>query len=514
MPLPRPRRASPAAGRFPAAFRRAAIACAAAAVALTAAPPRTQADPAIPDTPAGARFREILEVLNGGDEHALRAYVEARFTPSMRKTGPADPGIAAFLAGQQARGGFDVVRVLDSAPFQVGMLVRARGDSTRTLRYVVGVEPDPPHRISGIFVFDAPPDARGSEAPPLTAGDAVRELDRAVERLAAEGLFSGAVLLARDGVPVLRRAYGEADRASHVPNRPETLFSLASLNKMFTAVAVGRLVEEGRVGWNDPVAKHLEGWLAPGLAERITIAHLLTHTSGLGDYLDKIADDERARSYRDVASFRTLCAEAGIEGAPGEGFRYSNLGYVVLGAVIESVTGRDYFDFVRDVVYRPAGMPRTDSYFSDADVGERAAGYCRAKEIGRGGDEWIPNGTREGVRGTPAGGGWSNVDDLLAFANALTGHVLLDEATTRELLTPRLPTPMGGHYGYGFLIGRSSAGGAVVGHAGGFPGVSTLLRVAPDERWTLVVLANVSGGADLVGEAWRGLAARVAAGEP
>lgn len=482
------------------------------ALAAGAARAGDDAPAAIPDTPAGRRFAEIVAFINAGDSTGLREYAVENFTAGMLRTTPNDPGILGFLIEQHANfGGWDVIRALDSAPEQVGMLVRSRRDAARTLRYVVGTEREPPHRVSGIFLFPAPADATGSEAPPLSAADAIAEFDRVVARLADDGRFSGALLLARDGRPVLRHAHGEADRAFHAPNRPETLFSLASTSKMFTAVAIARLVEAGRLGWDDTVAQHLDGWLAPEIASRVTVRQLLTHTSGLGDYLDQVFDGETLRLFPDVASYKPLCAKAEIAGAPGSEFRYSNLGYVVLGAIIEKASGRDYYDFVRDEVFARAGMTRTAWHENDAVVADRAVGHCRAREIGRDGDGWYTNALVHGLRGTPAGGAYSNVDDLLAFANALTSHRLVGAATTDSLLAPRIATPMGGDYGYGFLIERGRAGARNVGHAGGFPGVGASLRISLDSGWTLVVLSNLTDGASEVVETWRGLAARIAA---
>jgi CubicO group peptidase (beta-lactamase class C family) len=462
-------------------------------------------------TPAGRRFAELIALVNAGDGEALTRFAHEAFSPSMLRVTANDSGILGFLSEQHAMfGGFDVIRVLDSDPEQIGVLVRPRRDPSRRLRYVVGAEPEPPHRVTGLFLFLAPPDATGSEGDALDVDSAVAELGRAVERAAAAGRFSGSFLLARHGAPLLRHAYGEANREHHAPNRPETLFSLASVSKMFTAVAVARLVEDGRIGWDDPVSKHLDGWLPPDLAGRITVRHLLTHTSGLGDYLGEVADGSRVLLLPDVEAYRPLCAEAGASGEPGE-FRYSNLGYVVLGAIIEAASGRDYYDFVRDEVFRPAGMARSAWYSADEVVEGRATGYCRGTEIGREdeGDDWYTNDFLHGVRGTPAGGSHSNVDDLLAFANALRSHTLIGAATTDSLLAPRVVAPMGGEYAFGFLVGRGRTGGRSFGHAGGFPGVSTSFRVWPESGWTLIALSNLSAGADEVVETWRGLMARI-----
>ena len=465
------------------------------------------AEPApLPDTPAAAKFTELMAAMDTRDETRLRTWVAEHFTESMRKAIPGDPGIVPFLVDQQQNlGGFDVHGFLQSADTQFEALVRAREGTRRWLRYVVNVEPEPPHRIAGIFVFPAPGDVVPVEGPPLSLEEGVASLEKRIDALAAAGKFSGAVLLGRNGKPVLRKAWGEAERSFHSPNRPDTLFSLGSLNKMFTAVAVGRLVDRGKLDWDDPVGKYLKGWLPDDVAAKITLRHLLTHTSGLGDYLDALMDGENRLLLDGVAAHRRLVAGSRPAYEPGARFQYSNSGYLLLGAVIEAVSGKDYYAFVRDEVYGPAGMTRSDSYSIDDVVENLATGYLRP---GEGVDTWKTNRSLGGLRGTPAGGGYSTCDDLLAFANALLGYRLLSKETTEALLTPRVKAPFG-DYGFGFGIEKAPGGGTAIGHAGGFPGVSTFLRAYREAGWTLCVLANQSSGPADVMEAWEGLIPRV-----
>jgi CubicO group peptidase (beta-lactamase class C family) len=453
-------------------------------------------------TPAAAKFTALMAEIDGGDEARLRSWVLENFTAEMLRANPGDPGIAQFVVDQQRNlGGFEVLGVLQSHPSQVEVHVRARKGARRDLRYVVSVEPEPPHRIAGIFVFPMAGEVLPAEGEPLTQEAAVAALEREIDRLADGGRFAGAVLLAKDGKPVLRKAWGEAERSFHAPNRPDTLFSLGSLNKMFTAVAIGRLVDEGKVAWDDPVGTHVEGWLSDDLAAKITIRHLLTHTSGLGDFLDRLRDGDSRLALDGVAAHRRLVEGSRPAFEPGSRFQYSNAGYLLLGAVIEAVSRRDYYSFVHDEVYARAGMVRSGSYAMDDVIENLAVGYIRP---GEGVEVWKTNRSLGGVRGTPAGGGYSTCDDLLAFSNALLGNRLLTKATTEAILTPRVTAPFG-EYGFGFGVEKAPGGGTVVGHAGGFPGVSTVLRVYRATGWTLCVLANVSSGPGEIARVWDGL---------
>lgn len=474
--------------------------CLLTAALLLASPPAAEG------SPAAGKFQELMTMIDAGDEARLRSWVLENFSAAMLRANPGDPGIAQFLVDQQRNlGGFEVQGILKSHPSQVEMQVRARKGARRWLRYVVNVEPEPPHRIAGIFVFPMAGEVLPAEGEPLSQEAAVAAFEKEIDRLAEAGKFSGAVLLARDGKPVLRKAWGEAERSFHVPNRPDTLFSLGSLNKMFTAVAIGRLVEEGKVAWDDPVGKHVRGWLPDDVAAKVTIRHLLTHTSGLGDYLDALSAGDSRLLLDGVAAHRSLVEGSRPAFEPGSRFQYSNAGYLLLGAVIEAASGRDYYAFVRDEVYARAGMVRSGSYAMDDVVENLAVGYIRP---GEGVDTWRTNRSLGGLRGTPAGGGYSTCDDLLAFSNALLGNRLLSKETTEAILTPRVTAPFG-EYGFGFGVENAPGGGTVVGHAGGFPGVSTVLRIYRDAGWTLCVLANVSSGPGEITRTWEGLIGRV-----
>jgi len=308
--------------------------------------------------PALVRLEEINAVLRTGDEARIRAYVEASFTDSMRHPAAADPGILPFLLRLSRRHrGFEIVRTIGGGGQGVTAVVRSVAEPSCMYRFNVAVEPAVPHRIAGLFFLAAAPEDLPKETPDLTAEQAIVSFTKQVDRLVGEG-FSGVVLLARGKDVVLQRAAGEADRGLHVPNTLDTVFGLASMNKMFTAVAFAKLVEQGRLAYSDPVGRHLKGWLPGDLAARMTVEQLLTHTSGLGDYLDQIEIDPKLRSARTLAAYRDLVRRSKVEGTPEDGLRYSNTGYVVLGALIEAVSGRDYFDFVRSEIYAPSVTSR------------------------------------------------------------------------------------------------------------------------------------------------------------
>jgi CubicO group peptidase (beta-lactamase class C family) len=266
------------------------------------------------------------------------------------------------------------------------------------------------------------------------------------------------------------------------------------MNKMFTAVAIAQLAEQGRLAYADPIAKFLGGdWIALDAAQRITIEHLLTHSSGLGSYFtDQFLAASRER-FRVIDDYKPLVRGERPAFEPGSEWSYSNTGYLLLGAIIEKVTGGSYYDYVREHICSPAGMNDTDCYDMDKVVPNLAIGYTR--EPGASGQpEWTTNAFKHVIRGGPAGGGFSTVRDLHRFDRALRTGKLVSAKTTELMWSPKPASPQ---YGYGFGL-EGAPGARIVGHSGGFPGISAKLNMYLDSGYTLAVLSNYDQGAMVV----------------
>ena len=323
--------------------------------------------------------------------------------------------------------------------------------------------------------------AAASSVAPVAPELAARTVEDALAAAAAAGRFSGAALIAKGDQIVFQHAYGMADREHAIANTLETRFNLGSMNKMFTAVAIAQLVAHGRLSFQDPLSKFIPDFPTPAAARKIRIEHLLTHTSGLGDYFTE-------RYFRElpttVAGVMAIAREdTALAFEPGTRQRYSNLGFVVLGAVIEKVTGQDYYDYVRDHVFAPAGM--SASSWPNGAVPGRAQEYEISAETG-GRPRADPL-----HRGTPAGGGVSTVGDMLRFSRALLAGRLLPMEYVRLLTSPK-PEVGSDRYGYGFgVIARPLR---IVGHNGGKPGVFAQLDIYPEAGYTTVLLMNQGDG--------------------
>ena len=320
----------------------------------------------------------------------------------------------------------------------------------------------------------------------MTEADALKAVSARADKLASEDEFSGAVLIAKDGRVLFSHAYGLADRNRRIPNTIRTRFRIGSMNKMFTAVATLQLVEAGKIKLTAPLATYLPDYPNREVATKVTIHQLLTHTGGTGDIFGPDFDAHR-NELRTLADYVKLYGRRGLEFEPGSQWAYSNYGFILLGAVIEKVTGHSYYDYVQQHIYAPARMTKTGSLPEDHPVEDRSVGYTKPA----GTNAWVPNTDTLPYRGTSAGGGYSTVEDLARFAHALLSHQLLSPDSTKLLITGKVKAGPGARYAYGFEDARDADGRGWVGHGGGAPGMNGDLKIYPKTGYVVAVLANI-----------------------
>ena len=338
------------------------------------------------------------------------------------------------------------------------------------------------------WIAEAAPAA--SQAPG-EAGIQPEQLTPAIGRLVAEACeadqFSGAVLVAESTEVLYSHACGEASKRFHVANNLQTRFNLGSMNKMFTSVAILQLVEQGVLALEDPISRYVdETWLPKDVTNRVTIHHLLSHTSGLGSYFNDTYWRSSRELFRALDDYKPLIREERLAFDPGTDWAYSNTGMFLLGVIIERATGADYFEHIRQAIYQPAGMVASDSYDMDRPVENLAIGYDRLPT-----GEYENNLYKHVIKGGPAGGGFSTVEDLHRFALALLDGRLV----SRESLELMWTDQAGVGYGYGFALNEVDGVGRIVGHSGGFPGISSSLNIMIDRDLIVVVMSNYGGGA-------------------
>ena len=448
---------------------------------------------AFPDTAIGREFASLLDAVNSRDPERLLAHFEEYFPAEMVE------GMAASTYLNTIPMGTLVVHRIDEAS---ETSLTALVETTLSEEWL-SITLASAEAGSDINVRPTQPPAGVLPDEPLDDADLADELTRYLGKLADAGVFSGAVLVARDGKPIFEEAYGLANVERGEPNQVSTRFNLGSMNKMFTSVAIARLVESGEVAFTDPIATHLPEYPAE-VADKVTIHHLLTHTSGLGDIFGPRYEAER-QSLHTLADYLPLFVDEPLRFEPGARHEYSNAGFIVLGLIIEAVTAQDYFDHVREQVYAVAGMDATDAFERDAPTPDLATGYTYRLPENMADLTFadvlagpVPNDFFLSPRGTSAGGGYSTVEDLLRFDEGLRSGAFVAPAMVETLIEGKVDTPRPGtRYAYGFVDDRSGAE-RVVGHSGGAPGINGNLDMYWDADVSTVVLANLDGVAQLV----------------
>ena len=441
-------------------------------VAVVAALVAALVQPALPNTPAGTMLGAWLDAFNRGDRAAYTQFVQKSF-PARTQAIDRDVDFRAVT------GGFDIRKIEDSTPAKLTALVQER-DSDQFARLVIEVDAAEPHPIASLSVRAIPRPAE-FPIPHVSEAELRTAAESRADKAAAAEQFSGALLIAKNGKPILTKAYGLADRERKIPNTADTRFRVGSMNKMFTAVAIMQLVQAGKLRLDAPIGTYLTDYPNKETASKVTIQELLSHTGGTGDFFGPEFDAHRL-DLKTVQDYVKLFGSRAPQFEPGSKFAYSNYGFIVLGAVIEKVSGQNYYDYVREHVYLPAGMTSTGSEPESVAVPNRSIGYT--KENGR----WQSNADTLPYRGIPAGGGYSTVGDFLKFANALQEHKLLD-AQHLQMLTTVPPDAKNPNYAYGF--GSFDKNGTrCFGHNGGAPGMSGDLEICPAAGYVVVALAN------------------------
>ncbi|HKP39244.1 MAG TPA: serine hydrolase domain-containing protein [Pyrinomonadaceae bacterium] len=475
-------------------------------LAISSGPIKAQTEVALPNTAAGNQLKEWLRVFDSADDQVFKRYIISHYSKSQLAENDAD-----YRADRQARTyldtrGFGIRDIEKSTEQEVVVLAQARLTEL-WFRITMKVESAPPHLITEYTPQRIQPPAK---FPPkkLSQKQFVAEVARFVNRLAAADAFSGTLLVAKDGKPIFKAVHGLASKAYNVPNRLDTRFSVASIGKMFTAIAIAQLVEQGKLSFTDPVGKHLTDYPNKEVARKVTIHHLLTHSSGLGDtYSAKYIC--RKGVLKQVKDWLLLFVDdpKPLAFEPGTRWSYSNQGFILLGAIIEKVSGENFFDYIQKHIFDPAGMVNTGYYEGDRDTPNLAMGYTNFEDLGEDNYQFHLGERRNvslynGARGGPTGGAASTLDDLLRFNRALRENKLISakmlQLLTSSKIVARKYDANQTYWGYGFEL-ELIDGQRVIGHGGGDLGVSSGIRWYPDSgNYSFVVLSNYDRGGILV----------------
>jgi CubicO group peptidase (beta-lactamase class C family) len=330
----------------------------------------------------------------------------------------------------------------------------------------------------------------------------MQNLDAALQEVQSKVDFSGVAMIEGGNGDSATVSYGYANRTDQLKNNLETRFGIASGCKLFTAIAICQLVEEGKLTFDTKLKDCLDIEF-PGFSEGITIHHLLTHTSGIPDYFDEDVMDDFEELWikrpmyhiRSLKDFLPMFQNEQMKFTPGDSFHYNNAGYILLGLIVEQASGMEFTEFIQEYIFNKAGMSDSGYFSFDALPSNTALGY-----IDLPGGSWKTNIYSLPVKGGSDGGAYVTAKDMSKLWKALHGRVLLSEETSDKLLTPHVQVNETSCYGYGVWI-KKHDDQILKYHVMGYdPGVSFHSAYYPASQTISVVCSNKSSGAyDILG---------------
>ncbi len=454
----------------------------------------------MPEGKIGERIQSLIDTFNSGDAIRIERFIQEECTGRFKNM-PLENHLGAFQGMYRQTGGLDFhsIRTYDPPRTAETIVILKDRNFGSWRAFTLRFNRDQDFLVMSFGFNDARTPSNVTEST-LTEEEFIQEVKTLVHKLGEKDAFSGTVLVAKQKEILFSYVAGDASKRYHIPNNIETKFNLGSMNKMFTSVTIMQLVEQGKLALDDTLDKFVdESWLPKETTSQITIRHLLTHTSGLGSYFNRVYARSSRQLFRKLDDYKSLIEVEKLAFTPGERFQYSNTGMFLLGVVIEKVTGDDYFDYIRKVIYEPAGMINSDCYDMDHPVENLAIGYSPDPDNKWG---WQNNYYKHVIKGGPAGGGFSTVGDLYRFALALLSETYVSKDSLNEMWKDHIAA----NYGFGFAVVENS-NGKVVGHGGGFDGINSNLDIFLDSGYVVAVMSNVDMGASPLA---RVIAARLA----
>jgi CubicO group peptidase (beta-lactamase class C family) len=445
-----------------------------------------EAQPSVfPDTQEGRDAKAIIDLFNSGDVPGLAAFMRERFSDALLSKMPADEASERFMGFARMIGRVVPFSFGPSPVGGVQTLVRNR--SATAWAYIL-IAHDDGGKISRFGIKmdgEGAPDEVGVRR--LDDDGLAESVDALLDDLAAHDEFSGTVLVASEKAVIYAGSRGMSDREHRVPAAADTKYNLGSVGKIFTAVAIAQLASAGRISYDATVASLLPGYPNAEVAAKVTVRHLLTHTSGLGDVFVP-AYFERGGDFRTVNDWMELFVREPLLFEPGTAAEYSNAGFVVLGAIIERASGMDYHAYIRKHILEPLAMRDTGPFPKGIPADNLAIGYAAGAP---GSQAREPNDAFLPYSGFPAGGYYASAGDLLRFARGLLNATILDRESVALLTSWKidLHPGSGAGYGFGFQVG-TEGDMPYFGHNGGIEGVSAVFRVFPESGKVVIVLSN------------------------
>lgn len=430
----------------------------------------------LPSKPMSQHVMPVIKLLNSLDEDKMKEYIQTHFTSEWSYSSEQSVEFLRILANSYGK-----LKFHSSLDYQtplpdeeiVAILYSELTESWLAATFI--------GNNSKIEIFDISPAKRPSNLPPVkpqSLQQAAKKSANYAKRMANKDVFSGTALIAHKGDVLWQGAFGHASKRFDVNNQLDTRFDLASVSKLFTGVAITKLVEQGKIKFDDKVENYLSnGWINPEYASQISVEQLLNHTSGLSNSAFNHADlyAYSRKRFESIEDFKVLIKSEPLNFKPGTGMQYSNTAVFLAGVIVQNVSGLSYYDFIKKYVFEPANM--SDSgYFEASQPYKRVAiGYERNRKTSTG---WKNSFFERFIKGSPAGGAISTVGDMHKFGLALLNNTFFGEQLTQKLIS---------FYQYPSVNYMS--------HAGGHFGTGANFELHPESGIIAVVLSNYTNGA-------------------
>jgi len=444
----------------------------------------------IPDTNAGRLLRSFLDVVETGN---VEDFINNKFGERILKTIPVEKHIRFLKMIHKMHGGFVVYKIIESEENKIEVVCKSN-KNRGWRRVLIGTNDDSPNKILFIDITQTtPPEEYFSTLPKIKIerpknddsiikGKLGKKIDSYMRKIESIG-FSGALIVAKNDTIILARGYGYADRENKKIFSRKTVFTIGSITKQFTGAAIVKLHSMGKISFNDPITKYFKN--VPDDKKKITIHELLTHTAGfseaIGDDYEKISRDDFIK--------RAMSSKLKYE--PGKQYSYSNVGYSLLGAIIEIVTGESYESFLRENLFLPAGMKNTGYVIPDWNEDDIVIGYMGSRKWGRPTNLlWGKDGPGWNLKCN--GGILSTIDDMCKWGRAILGPHLFTEEEKKNYLTPYVPEGPGAksYYSYGWVRMKLDSKIDVITHNGGNPYIQNDMYIFPDKKVIMFITSN------------------------
>jgi CubicO group peptidase (beta-lactamase class C family) len=373
----------------------------------------------------------FITVFNEGSRIEVIDYLTDHMSKSRIDTYGIDAHVGVFLNSQNTFGRLDVIKVLPPSNGNEKIEVISNNNKLK-YNLIINKESSAPYKINYFTLQDSISENDSKKS--ISTKKLGQDLSNFINNLNIKDAFSGSVLVARGKNIIFKDSVGYANKTWKIKNNIDTKFSLGSMNKMFTAIAALQLIEKGKLKFDDKLIQFVnKDWLPKGDSDFITIRQLLTHTSGLGNFFNDEFNQSNKEAYRSLDAYKPLISQSELLFVPGSRNRYSNSGMLMLGLVIEKVSGQNYYDYVQQHIYNKANMPNSGSFELDSVTENLASGYLKRMHS----DRWVDSIYARAIKGSPAGGGFSSVSDLYQFAIVLTEFRLLGNKFTEDPQTEK-----------------------------------------------------------------------------